>query len=105
MDYANARQIANELFLFSSRVGIPEARRKVIEEAVSKMLELNVIEESKSAWSSPIVLVAKPDNTAIGRFRWQQSQRKKLPSPLREGSGSVICCLPVCPEHLQASNA
>ena len=42
---------------------VPEARRKVIEEEVSKMLKLNVIEESKSAWSSPIVLVAKPDNT------------------------------------------
>ena len=27
------------------------------------MLELNVIEDSKSAWSSPIVLVSKPDNT------------------------------------------
>ena len=42
---------------------VPEAHRKVIDEEVSKMLELNVIEESKSAWSSPIVLVAKPDNT------------------------------------------
>ena len=42
---------------------VPKARRKVIDEEVSKMLELNVIEESKSAWSSPIVFVAKPDNT------------------------------------------
>ena len=42
---------------------VPEARKKVIEEEVSKMLELNVIEDSKSAWSSPIVLVSKPDNT------------------------------------------
>ncbi len=42
---------------------VPEARKKLTEEVVRKMLELNVIKESKSAWSSPIVLVDKPDNT------------------------------------------
>lgn len=42
---------------------VPEDRKKLIDEEVSKMLELNVIEESKSAWSSPIILTDKPDNT------------------------------------------
>ena len=39
------------------RVG---ARKNVIQEEVARMLQLRVIEESHSAWSSPIVLVPKP---------------------------------------------
>ncbi|XP_061098630.1 uncharacterized protein LOC133128839 [Conger conger] len=42
---------------------IPEARRHAIQEEVKKMLDLGVIEESRSAWSSPVVLVPKPDGT------------------------------------------
>ncbi|KAL0184751.1 hypothetical protein M9458_020447, partial [Cirrhinus mrigala] len=42
---------------------IPEARRQAIETEVNQMLELGVIEPSRSPWSSPIVLVPKPDGT------------------------------------------
>ena len=42
---------------------IPEARRVAIKEEVKKMLELGVIEESHSPWSSPIVMVPKPDGS------------------------------------------
>ncbi|CAM4664066.1 unnamed protein product [Caretta caretta] len=42
---------------------IPEAKRKGIRAEVRKMLELGVIEESYSQWSSPIVLVPKPDGS------------------------------------------
>ena len=42
---------------------VPEARRKAIKEEVEKMLALDVIEESYSPWSSPIVIVPKPDGT------------------------------------------
>ncbi|XP_072769033.1 neuromast-expressed gpi-anchored lymphocyte antigen 6, partial [Nerophis lumbriciformis] len=41
---------------------IPEARWAAIKE-VKKMLELGVIEESHSPWSSPIVIVPKPDGS------------------------------------------
>ena len=39
----------------------PEARRNAIREEVARMLQLRVIEESRSAWSSPVVLVPKHD--------------------------------------------
>ena len=42
---------------------VPEARRNAIREEVARMLQLRVIEESRSAWSSSIVLVPKPDGT------------------------------------------
>ena len=42
---------------------VPEARRNAVRGEVARMLQLSVIEESCSAWSSPIVLVPKPDGT------------------------------------------
>ncbi len=42
---------------------VPEARRHAIEEEVQEMLRLGVIEPSRSPWSSPIVMVPKPDDT------------------------------------------
>ncbi|KAF4090058.1 hypothetical protein AMELA_G00047550 [Ameiurus melas] len=42
---------------------VPEARRKTIEEEVERMLRDGVIEESNSPWSSPIVVVPKPDGS------------------------------------------
>ena len=42
---------------------IPEARREAIRAEVRRMLQLGVIEESRSAWCSPVVLVPKPDGT------------------------------------------
>ncbi|KAG5842700.1 hypothetical protein ANANG_G00180410 [Anguilla anguilla] len=44
---------------------IPEAQRDTIREEVRRMLEMGVIEESRSSWSSPIVIVPKPDGWNI----------------------------------------
>lgn len=43
---------------------VSEVKRAAIKQEVGKMLELDVIEESHSGWSSLIVLVSKPDDTA-----------------------------------------
>lgn len=42
---------------------IPQARRVVVQREVTTMLEMGVLEESHSEWSSPIVLVPLPDGT------------------------------------------
>ncbi|KAL1250905.1 hypothetical protein QQF64_018701 [Cirrhinus molitorella] len=42
---------------------VPEDRRQAIEEEIQEMLKLGVIEPSHSPWSSPIVMVPKPDGT------------------------------------------
>uniref|UniRef100_A0A8C5PLJ4 ribonuclease H n=1 Tax=Leptobrachium leishanense TaxID=445787 RepID=A0A8C5PLJ4_9ANUR len=42
---------------------IPEARREAVSAEIGKMLALGIIEESHSDWSSPIVLVPKPDGS------------------------------------------
>jgi len=49
----------------------PEACR---EEEVRTILNLGVIEVSHSAWSSPIVLIGKPD----GSLRFCNDSRKQL---------------------------
>ncbi|XP_059210478.1 uncharacterized protein LOC131989303 [Centropristis striata] len=42
---------------------LPEHKRKVVQAELKAMLEMGVIEESNSAWCSPIVLVSKKDGS------------------------------------------
>ena len=47
----------------SGPYNVPHARKNVIREEVSKMLNLGVITPSKSPYASPVVLVNKPDGS------------------------------------------
>jgi hypothetical protein len=42
---------------------IPEAQREAVKQEVEAMLRMGFVEESHSAWCSPIVLVPKPDGS------------------------------------------
>lgn len=42
---------------------VPEAKREDMHKEIENMIKLGVIEESSSPWSSPIVMVAKPNGT------------------------------------------
>lgn len=52
---------------------ISPVKQKFAYEEIDRMLELGVIEESDSAWSSPIVLVQKPGKNRLRRH--EESQR------------------------------
>ena len=41
----------------------PQAKEIQLEDALNKMLKMQVIQESDSNWASPIVLVKKPDDS------------------------------------------
>ncbi len=43
---------------------LPEHKKKVVQSELEAMLEMGVIEESRSDWASPIVLV--PKNRRLG---------------------------------------
>ncbi len=42
---------------------LPEHKKKVVQSELEAMLEMGVIEESRSDWASPIVLVPKTDGS------------------------------------------
>jgi hypothetical protein len=41
----------------------PQAKERIVNDSISKMLKMNVIEASDSDWASSIVLVRKPDGS------------------------------------------
>ena len=56
---------------------IPQAKIEKVKQEVQAMLELDVIEESNSPWSSPYVMVPKPDGTKRFLCQFQESQQLK----------------------------
>jgi GTP cyclohydrolase FolE2 len=53
---------------------IPHSQRQEIERQVNQMLKDDIIEESRSEWSSPILLVPKkPDEN--GNKKWRNGDR------------------------------
>lgn len=63
---------------------VSPARQKLINEELDRMLELGVVESSQSAWSSPIMLLDKPDGSKrfVVDFRAVNKVSKKDAYPL-----------------------
>ncbi|KAL0173506.1 hypothetical protein M9458_029474, partial [Cirrhinus mrigala] len=62
---------------------VPEAHRQAIEEEVQQLLKLGVIEPSRNPWSSPIVMVPKPDGTLHFCSEVSSGLRKKKVEAVR----------------------
>lgn len=62
------------------------ARLQVVNQELDRMLEMGVVEKSQSAWSSPIVLLDKPDGSKRFCVNYQQlnarTKRDAYPLPL-----------------------
>ncbi len=77
---------------------LPEHKKKVVQSELEAMLEMGVIEESRSDWASPIVLVPKTD----GSVRFCVDYRKVNASllrlvqgrPARRWRSQRVCFLP-----------
>lgn len=63
---------------------VSPARQKLINEELDRMLELGVVEPSQSAWSSPIMLLDKPDGSKrfVVDFRAVNAVSRKDAYPL-----------------------
>lgn len=56
--------------IFSKPYRLPHAQKKEIDRQIGKMLQEGIIEESRSEWSSPVLLVPKKIDTS-GQKKWR----------------------------------
>ena len=69
MDLGTAKGVKHTIYTGSAQpIQVPPRRvpfhkREEIRHEVDEMLEAEIVEPSESSWSSPVVLVAKPDST------------------------------------------
>ena len=64
---------------------IPHSRREILEKEIQGMLRADIIEESRSAWQAPLILIPKADGTlrCVADFRYLNSLTLFEPYPMQ----------------------
>ena len=73
--------------IHSKPYSLPHAMQKEVEKELDDMLKLGIIEPSTSSYSSPIVVVRKPDGSNIAYY---------TVSPTRRKTAQILQCLTKC---------
>ena len=64
---------------------IPHSKRDILEQEIQGMLQADIIEESRSAWQAPLILIPKSDGTlrCVADFRYLNSLTLFEPYPMQ----------------------
>ena len=60
---------------------MPLSKRKLVEDAIGKMLDYDIIQSGISAWASPITLVPKRDNSTRFCIDYRKLNAERCPRP------------------------
>ena len=65
VDYEHHIRVTDETPINVKQWRLPFAHKQILEEYVTKMVKAGIIQESTSPWSSPVVIVKKPDRKSV----------------------------------------